>query len=349
MSTVYLKHLTKQYEAGTSAVKDLDLTIPNGQITALLGPSGCGKTTTLKMIAGLLEPTAGEIWFDEQNVTAISAEKRPAVMAFQNHLLFPYMNVADNVGFGLKMQGVGKNVLKKRVNEMLDFVQLSGYGERKPSALSGGQQQRVALARALIVEPRVLLLDEPLSNLDAHLREEMRFLIRSIQNELNMTTIFVTHDQEEAVVMADQIALMFAGELQQFDYPQTFYNRPRTAAVARFFGGRNFIAGECRSGCFFAADFPPLQLSSQLIPSSASAVRHLTIRPEHIELAQKPDQTNTVSATVAATLYRGTHTQITLTVGTTRLEMTTTSPEHLQPGDSLNIHLPPDKLWGVVA
>ncbi|HIC89358.1 MAG TPA: ABC transporter ATP-binding protein, partial [Anaerolineae bacterium] len=192
MTQVNLLQLSKAYSGSdTYAVHDLTLEIASGQITALLGPSGCGKTTTLKMIAGLLHPTQGDITFDGHSVLGIPAERRGAVMVFQNYLLFPYMSVGENIGFGLKMRGVDRQTIRRKVAEILDLVKLSGFEERRPKQLSGGQQQRVALARALIVEPKVLLLDEPLSNLDAHLRDEMREFILSIQRQLGITTIFV--------------------------------------------------------------------------------------------------------------------------------------------------------------
>ncbi|MGB1289372.1 MAG: ABC transporter ATP-binding protein, partial [Aggregatilineales bacterium] len=209
MTHVILDKIQKIYPGATiPAVDDFSLDIPSGRLVAFLGPSGCGKTTTLKMIAGLINPTAGRITFDGDDILPIPSEKRGAVMVFQNYLLFPYMSVGDNVGFGLKMRGVDKKTIQKKVQQMLELVKLPDIAKRRPAQLSGGQQQRVALARALITEPRVLLLDEPLSNLDAHLRDEMRELILMIQRDLKVTTVFVTHDQEEAVMLADRIALM---------------------------------------------------------------------------------------------------------------------------------------------
>ena len=244
MTQVTLSGLTKIFDQKSPpAVDNLDLEIESGKLTALLGPSGCGKTTTMKMIAGLLRPTAGDILFDGDSILSIKPEERGAVMVFQNYLLFPYMNIADNIGFGLKMRKVNKKEIRSRVEDMLDLVQLPGFEDRKPNQLSGGQQQRIALARALIVQPNVLLLDEPLSNLDAHLRDEMRVLIRRIQTEMGITTVFVTHDQEEAVVLADKVALLFDGRLQQFDAPDSFYDTPNTVDIATFFGGTNFIPG----------------------------------------------------------------------------------------------------------
>ncbi|MBI5830071.1 MAG: ABC transporter ATP-binding protein, partial [Chloroflexi bacterium] len=234
MTTVTLQHLTRRF-GNVAAVNALSLEIQSGEMVACLGPSGCGKTTTLRMIVGLLLPSGGDILFDGKSMLTVPTEKRGAVMVFQKHLLFPTLTIAQNVGFGLRMRGLPQNEIAARVTEMLELVHLPGFENRRAHELSGGQQQRVALARGLIIRPRVLLLDEPLANLDANLRLEMRELIRSIQQELKITSIFVTHDQEEAVMLADRVALMFDGVLQQFDAPRVFYERPLNAAIARFY------------------------------------------------------------------------------------------------------------------
>ena len=230
MTTVVLKDLSRHF-ADVVAVNKMNLEVQSGELVAFLGPSGCGKTTTLRMITGLLVPTEGDIRFDGKSVLTVPTEKRGAVMVFQKHLLFPTMNVGQNVGFGLRMRGVPKAEREARVREMLALVKLPGFEKRQAHELSGGQQQRVALARGLIIEPNVLLLDEPLANLDANLRLEMRELIRSIQQKLKITTIFVTHDQEEAVMLADRIALMFDGVLQQYDTNPNTPNTDRKAHV----------------------------------------------------------------------------------------------------------------------
>ena len=242
MTTVTLQNLTRRF-GDSVAVNRLNLAIESGEMVAFLGPSGCGKTTTLRMITGLLLPSEGDVRFNGKSMLTVPTEKRGAVMVFQKHLLFPTMNVAQNVGFGLRMQGVKQSEIDARVSEMLGLVRLPGFEKRSAHELSGGQQQRIALARALIVQPNVLLLDEPLANLDANLRLEMRELIRTVQRDLRITTIFVTHDQEEAVMLADRVALMFDGVLQQYDTPQAFYDRPRTVAIARFFRNDNFLPG----------------------------------------------------------------------------------------------------------
>jgi ABC-type Fe3+/spermidine/putrescine transport system ATPase subunit len=248
-TSVQLRALTKRYVHGAAPVVDaVDLDVAPGTLTTLLGPSGCGKTTTLKMLAGLVEPSCGDVCFDGRSVVAVPAERREVAMVFQKPLLFPHMSVADNVAFGLRMRGVDRAARRRRVGDMLELVRLSGYESRRATELSGGQEQRVSLARALVVEPRVLLLDEPLSQLDAGLRVEMRELVRQVQREVGVTTLFVTHDQEEAVVLSDRVALMLDGRVEQDDVPEAFYERPATLRVARFFGTENLIDGVVADG-----------------------------------------------------------------------------------------------------
>jgi ABC-type Fe3+/spermidine/putrescine transport system ATPase subunit len=322
MTRVNLSQLSKAYGgADIYAVRDLTLDMASGQITALLGPSGCGKTTTLKMIAGLLHPTQGDVTFDGQSVLGVPAERRGAVMVFQNYLLFPYMSIGENVGFGLKMRGVNKRAIHRKVAEILDLVKLSGLEDRRPKQLSGGQQQRVALARALIVEPKVLLLDEPLSNLDAHLRDEMRELILGIQRQLGITTIFVTHDQEEAVVLADKIALMFDGELQQFVQPNDFYERPETSL-----------------GVF--------QVNRQEIDDSPVVI---TIRPENLQLGEEGE--NAIQARIRSHVYVGTHTRFKVAAGEWQFEVVAeaSSVDRFRDGDALWLKFPREKIWLVAS
>lgn len=343
MTHVSIQDLTKVYPGATEPSLDrLSLEIPTGELTALLGPSGCGKTTTMKMIAGLLEPTSGDVTFDGRSVLKDKPEHRGVVMVFQNYLLFPYMSVADNIGFGLKMRKTDPAEIKRRVAEMLDLVKLPDLGSRKPSALSGGQQQRVALARALIVQPNVLLLDEPLSNLDAHLRFEMRDLIRSLQQEMGITTIFVTHDQEEAVVLADRVALILDGKMKQYDRPDAFYKRPVDEATARFFGGHNFIPGTS-SGTSF--DSP---LGSLALPDGAlTGAGKLTFRPENVRLGAPESGENTLNAAINDVIYLGTQTRLKLSVGETLIDAVV-NPNEIEghgAGDTLTIHLPRSALW----
>jgi ABC-type Fe3+/spermidine/putrescine transport system ATPase subunit len=235
MSYLELKNITAAYDAN-SVLRDFSLSVGRGEFVALLGASGCGKTTALKIVAGLLEQDAGKIWLDRNDISRVSAERREMSLVFQKPLLFPFLTVAENVAFGLKMRNFPKAVIRDKVAEVLKLVQLENFETRLPRQLSGGQEQRVALARAIVTNPRVLLLDEPFSALDARLRSEMRNLIRELQQRLKITAVFVTHDQEEAVSVADRIAFLDGGKLAQISEPKDFYLKPNTVAVARFFG-----------------------------------------------------------------------------------------------------------------
>ena len=242
MARIHLEDVTKRFGAVT-AVDRMHLDLQEGELVAFLGPSGCGKTTTLRMVAGFERPSAGVITFGGNDVTHLAPERRNVGMVFQNYALFPHMTVAQNVAYGLQMRGVDRSETARRVEAMLEKVQLGGLGARYTRQISGGQQQRTALARALVINPAVLLLDEPLANLDAKLREEMRFYIRELQREFGITTIYVTHDQAEALVLADRIAVMMDGVLEQIGPPREIYERPASARVAAFIGLTNLIAG----------------------------------------------------------------------------------------------------------
>lgn len=242
MVSISLKNVTKTFN-GVVACDKIDLKIAEGELFTLLGPSGCGKTTALRIIAGFYLPDAGSIFFGDQDITGLSPNKRGTGMVFQNYALWPHMNVFDNVAYGLKIRKTPKDVVKSQVKETLDLVRLSGLESRTPFQLSGGQQQRVALARALVIKPKVLLLDEPLSNLDAKLRLEMRQEIIGIQKKLNITTVYVTHDQEEALSISDRIAVMKSGAIQQVGSPKEIYVNPQNAFVADFIGQCSFMEG----------------------------------------------------------------------------------------------------------
>lgn len=240
MSTVYLSEITKQF-GDVTAVNKLDLEIKEGEFFTFLGPSGCGKTTTLRMIAGFYYPTKGKVKFNEKDVTHVSPENRNTGMVFQNYALFPHMTVFGNVAFGLKVRKQKKSVIKQKVEDVLKKVKLEQYSDRQVSQLSGGQQQRVALARALVIEPDILLLDEPLSNLDARLRDDMRTEILRLQRDYGITTIYVTHDQIEALTMSDRIAVFNNGICQQVGTPTEIYNEPVNDFVAKFIGETNLL------------------------------------------------------------------------------------------------------------
>ncbi|HYY88398.1 MAG TPA: ABC transporter ATP-binding protein [Chloroflexota bacterium] len=287
-SHVRLVHLTKRFGHGeAAAVDDVSLEVPRASFTTLLGPSGCGKTTTLRIIAGFYEPDAGEVYLGERRITHMPAHRRRTAMVFQDYALFPHMDVAENVGYGLRLAGMGRDAIRKRVHDTLEFLGLHGLDRRFPGQLSGGQQQRVALARALVMSPEVLLLDEPLSNLDAKLRVSIRSELISIQRQLGVTTLYVTHDQDEALAMSDWVAVMNRGRVIQWGTPWDVYYAPRTPFMADFLGSVNLVqvpVVERRAGEVV------VRLGDQVLrlPSNEAAQTDealLSIRPETLVLA----------------------------------------------------------------
>ena len=238
-----LKEIKKSFTEGEAVLDNISLVISKGEFITLLGSSGCGKTTTLRIIAGLEQPDAGSVWLDGREVTGLEPNQRDVNTVFQNYALFPHMNVAENIGYGLKLKKVPKNEIKKKVSQMLELVQLEGYEKRKPSELSGGQKQRVAIARALVNNPKVLLLDEPLGALDLQLRRAMQIELKHLQKKLGITFIYITHDQEEAINMSDRIAVMKDGRIEQIGTPDDIYNHPKTSYVATFVGNANILHG----------------------------------------------------------------------------------------------------------
>lgn len=242
-SFLELRNLKKSFTSDEYVLQGISLTIGKGEFITLLGASGCGKTTTLRIIAGLEQPDSGSVWLEGQDVTALEPNRRDVNTVFQNYALFPHMNVAENIGYGLKIRKVPKEEIKKKVKEMLELVQLEGYEKRKPSELSGGQRQRVAIARALANNPRVLLLDEPLGALDLQLRRAMQLELKRLQKKLGITFIYITHDQEEAINMSDRIVVMNKGRFEQIGTPDEIYDHPRTSYVATFVGNANILKG----------------------------------------------------------------------------------------------------------
>jgi ABC-type Fe3+/spermidine/putrescine transport system ATPase subunit len=345
MTKVSLIDLTKKYpQTKHPAVEHLSLEIEPGKIVALLGPSGCGKTSTLKMAAGLLSPDSGDVLFDGLSVLNVPAERRDAVMVFQEHSLFPFMSVGENIGFGLKVRHLDKQAILSRVEQMLELVQLPGLSEKKPAELSGGQRQRVALARALIIEPKLLLLDEPLANLDAHLRDEMRSLILDVQKKTAITTLVVTHDQEEAVLLADHIALMFDGSLVHYAPPEELFQRPRNERAARFFGARNFIPA-VKKGLQAVTPAGSFVLDPVKVGTVPDGEFLLTIRPEHIRLEEK-EGCNTFSVKLASAIFAGTHTRYKILMNGLELEaLKDVDSFPLKPWGRLNITFPPEHIW----
>jgi spermidine/putrescine transport system ATP-binding protein len=306
VADVRLEHVTKRFD-DVVAVDDLSLEIEHGSFFALLGPSGCGKTTTLRMIGGFEEPTAGAIYLGDTEVSGTPPYKRDVNTVFQSYALFPHLSIFENVAFGLRRQGQRGGDLRRKVEEMLELVQLGGYGKRKPRQLSGGQQQRVALARALVNSPRVLLLDEPLGALDLKLRKEMQLFIKALQHDIGITFIHVTHDQEEAMTMADRIAVMNKGRIEQLGAPDELYERPQTAFVAGFLGISNLLRGSV-----FAFDAVRLEDGTTVrVPAETLRGRSgdvaVGIRPEKI----RPDgsDANQIVGVVKEQAYIGVSTQ----------------------------------------
>lgn len=242
-----LKEIKKSFTEGEAVLDNISLEISKGEFITLLGSSGCGKTTTLRIIAGLEQPDAGSVWLDGREVTGLEPNQRDVNTVFQNYALFPHMNVAENIGYGLKLKKVPKSEIRKKVFQMLELVQLEGYEKRKPSELSGGQKQRVAIARALVNNPKVLLLDEPLGALDLQLRRAMQIELKHLQKKLGITFIYITHDQEEAINMSDRIAVMRDGRIEQIGTPDEIYNHPKTSYVATFVGNANILHGAAES------------------------------------------------------------------------------------------------------
>jgi putative spermidine/putrescine transport system ATP-binding protein len=305
MARVTLEHLVKVY--GTNrVVDDVSLTVEQGELVALLGPSGCGKTTTLRMIAGFVEATSGRVLIGEEDVTDLPPYRRNTGMVFQGYALFPHMTVFGNVAFGLEMRKVAKPDIEARVRRALDLVRLGHLAERYPRQLSGGQQQRVALARALVVEPGVFLLDEPLSNLDAKLRHEVRIEIRQLQRELGLTTVFVTHDQEEALTLADRLVVMSQGVIQQIGTPAELYEHPANAFVADFIGKSNFLKGRLAGPGRFVTE-GGLEIK---VPADGASASLLAVRPEKIQLGTPAmGLDNRLQGTVDLVTYLGSLTE----------------------------------------
>lgn len=307
---IRLEKFTKRY--GTATIVDgVSLRVPAGKMLFVLGPSGCGKTTLLRMVAGLTEPNSGQLWFDDRDVSTMPTRQRNIGMVFQNYALWPHMTVLDNVAFGLRMRKIAKAERERQANAMLEEVDLGGLAARKPGQLSGGQQQRVALARALVVKPDVLLLDEPLSNLDANLRVQLRELIRKLCTSAGLTALYVTHDQEEAMALADEIVVMRNGIIEQTGSPSEIYSRPRSVAVAQFLGETNLLDARVKS----VAD------QSAVLETKAGAItargvtmeikQHdrvsISIRPESLRITGAEDNAveNHLKGTIAQSTRRG--------------------------------------------
>ena len=338
MSTVRLSRVSKRYGT-TVAVHDLDLDVADGEFVTLLGPSGCGKTTTLRMLAGLIEPSAGRIWFDDEDVTYVPPRTRNIGFVFQTPALFPHLSVARNIAFGLSVKGAKRGAIDDRVAEMLALVGLAGYGERMPSQLSGGQQQRVALARVLATDPRVLLFDEPLSALDKNLRDTLKYSILELQRRTGKTAIYVTHDQSEAFAISDRIVVMNAGRAEQVGTQTEIYLRPETPFVAEFIGANNALAGSITAldGTGEAAralvDVGGLQIRSRFRPDMSVGDRVLAyLRPENLVVVQEGQDgrfENVVEGDIERVIFEGPTAQLRVVVAGRELRADVSGGERL--------------------
>ena len=348
MPGITITGLTKRF-GQVGAVVGLDLAVRPGELVALLGPSGCGKTTTLRLVAGFLAPEAGEIRVGDRVLSSpalvVPPERRRMAMIFQSYALWPHMTVAQNVAYGLRFAGVGRADRDRRVDEMLRAVQLDGYGARYPGELSGGQQQRVAVARALVVEPEILLLDEPLSNLDASLREEMRFEIRRLHERFAITTLYVTHDQAEAMVISDRVAVLRDGRVVQVGPPEELFEHPRTRFVAEFVGKTNLVDAVADGGGSVARGSVRLRVAADGLAPRAQVV--VSIRPHQIALgpAATPragGDANVLAGTVLRASYLGEAVdyQVALDGSDVVLRVTGPAPARVRPGEPVTVTVP---------
>jgi iron(III) transport system ATP-binding protein len=347
LASVDLRGLTKRFGA-LAVVDDVSLTIDHGQLVCLLGPSGCGKTTTLRLLAGFLEPSGGEIHVGDRLVSStartLPPEQRKMSMIFQSYALWPHMTVAENIVYGLRLRKMDRATIARKLDVILKATRLEVLAQRYPGELSGGQQQRVALARALIVEPETLLLDEPLSNLDANLREEMRFEIRRLHDEYRYTTVYVTHDQSEAMTTADLIAVMNAGKVDQLGTPEDIYDRPQSEFVARFIGASNVIKGEARDENHVAFAGATLRVVGAKLKAGQSAA--VAIRQHDIRLSTQapPTPDNTVKATVTRQIFLGANRDYMVeTADGTTLRLVTSTENAVARGTEVWLTLPPER------
>ena len=354
MAQVTLNRLTKHFD-DNPVVKGISLTVADGEFFSLLGPSGCGKTTILRMIAGFIFPTSGSVLFNDQDVTHVPANRRNTGMVFQNYALFPHMTVFENVAFGLRTRKVAAAETSDRVARALDLVGLAGLEQRPVPQLSGGQQQRVALARAVVIEPDLLLLDEPLSNLDAKLREETRDQIRELQTKLGITAIYVTHDQEEALAVSDRIAVMEEGECRQLDRPDAIYRRPANRFVAAFMGNMNLWKGVLKTeegrpvfrhaGGLTVVLPSPADDSAPGGDSAPDGPVHLALHPQAARLTDE-DTEGTVSGVVVTRRYKGATVEFTVDAGGVSIQVVEHAEGPMterQPGDTVRVRIPGDR------
>ncbi|EJB04733.1 spermidine/putrescine ABC transporter ATP-binding subunit [Rhizobium leguminosarum bv. trifolii WSM597] len=337
-------------------VKDLSLDIERGEFVSLLGPSGSGKTTLLMMLAGFENPTAGGIFLDGRRIDHLPPHRREMGVVFQNYALFPHMSIADNIAFPLRMRGVGRSEIEERVKRALEMVQLSAMSGRKPAQLSGGQQQRVALARSLVFEPAVVLMDEPLGALDKQLREQMQLDIRALHKRLELTVVFVTHDQSEALTMSDRIAVFNRGNIEQIGTPRDIYDRPQTRAVAEFIGETNLIEGTVKATGTTGTSVEIADGRHVIVPGSNSlsvgSRVHISVRPERISLAAGSigAAANALPAKILDSVYQGDHLRVQLDEDAFRFVVRTDMRSAEWPvGADVVAHFTPEDCWVIAA
>ncbi len=354
MTEIRLENLRKTF-GNVVATDEVNMVLPEGELSTLLGPSGCGKTTLLRIIAGFYLPDRGKVFFDDQDMTTTPPHQRNTGMCFQNYALWPHMSVADNVAYGLKLKRVQgmkytKTAINRRVGDALELVRMGDLGHRHIHQLSGGQQQRVALARALAIEPDVLLLDEPLSNLDAKLRIEMREEIIRIQSEMSITTVYVTHDQHEALSISDRVAVMDLGYVQQFDTPREIYANPQTVFVADFIGQCTFIDGVIESvGDSLTVSIPNNQtvIGRSTIdgyPFEQNEIVKAAIRPEDLHLTRETSTDNEIVGTVTRTIYVGNGIEVYFQVGDISAQAILDPDSEIKEGDDIHLYAPTDEV-----
>lgn len=343
-TSLQVRNLSKLF-GETTAVNDINFQIRPGEFITLLGPSGCGKTTILRMIAGFIEPDAGAILFDEKDVTQVPPHKRSTAMVFQSYALFPHMTVYENIRFGLRMQRVPENEQQKRISDAIELVNLGNLEKRKPYELSGGQQQRVALARALVVRPKILLFDEPLSNLDAKLREKVRVEIRALQKELKITTLYVTHDQGEALAISDRIFIMNKGKIEQIETPANIYNYPQNSFVADFMGIANIAKGEVVAHndgiATIKTEFGLLKAKAEKEISKSVSI---CWRPEDMLLDFSEGSDNVVQGDVTQAVYMGSNTDVFISINGRSTRAQVSKDIKLNEGSPSVFHIPIDKI-----
>ena len=340
---IELRHISKVYsDNGFKAVDDFNLEVKRGEFVTFLGPSGCGKTTTLRMIAGFEMPTSGEILLNGEDISQLPANKRPINTVFQRYALFPHMNIYDNIAFGLKLKKLPKEEIRKKVKRVLDIVDLEGFENRKISTLSGGQQQRIAIARALVNEPEILMLDEPLGALDLKMRQEMQLELKHMHDELGITFIYVTHDQEEALTMSDKIVVLSEGRIQQIGTPEDIYNEPQNAFVADFIGESNIFKGIMTGHMkvrFCGGEFMGMDDVAE------GTLVDVVVRPEDV-IITKPDD-GVVEGEVVSVIFKGMHYEVTVESG--KYEMVIRTTKCYSVGERIGMKLEPDGIHIMLA